>query len=156
MRKATLIFCYAIRKLKRKRVQEYELWTNYYCKRKLFWRMRNIYGLLSVFNAPINQHTIECTTIIQQRYHTLYNHFLRNRRNTDMSSISNTYFGLQRYPNPCNSFLCNTDSLQYGHFYLFQFSWFCCPYSELAKVPVDVHHSKTPLLKLPISYMVHG
>ena len=118
--------------------------------------MRNIYGLLSVFNAPINQHTIECTTIIQQRYHTLYNHFLRNRRNTDMSSISNTYFGLQRYPNPCNSFLCNTDSLQYGHFYLLQFSWFCCPYSELAKVPVDVHHSKTPLLKLPISYIVHG
>ena len=37
--------------------------------------MRNIYGLLSVFNAHINQHTIECTTIIQQRYQTLYKHF---------------------------------------------------------------------------------
>ena len=96
--------------------------------------MRNIYGLLSVFNAPINQHTIECTTIIQQRYQTLYNHFLRN---TDMSSISDTSFGLQRYPNPCNSFLCNTDTLQYGHFYLLQFSWFCCPSSDLAKVSLE-------------------
>ena len=34
-----------------------------------------IYALLSVFNAPINQHTIESTTIIQQRYQTLYKHF---------------------------------------------------------------------------------
>ena len=55
-----------------------------------------------------------------------------------MSSISDTYFGLQRYPNSCNTFLCNTDTLQYGHFYLLQFSWFCCPYSDLAKVLLDV------------------
>ena len=55
-----------------------------------------------------------------------------------MSSISDTYFGLQRYPNSCNTFLCNTDTLQYGHFYLLQFSWFCSPYSDLAKVLLDV------------------
>ena len=54
-----------------------------------------------------------------------------------MSTISDTSFGLQRYPNPCNSFLCNTDTLQYGHFYLLQFSWFCCPSSDLAKVSLE-------------------
>lgn len=47
-------------------------------------------------------------------------------------------FGLQRYPNSCNTFLCNTDTLQYGHFYLLQFFWLCCPYSGLAKVLLDV------------------
>ena len=89
-----------------------------------------LYGLLSVFNAPINQHTIECTTIIQQRYQTLYKHFFLFNQSI---VIANTV-----YANPA---MAVTSSVTQT----------CLPFRTLILVSKDtqIHATVSPVIQTP-------